>query len=196
MPLPLVPIALGAAEIISAAGLVKDTYDLGKDILDAINGAPADSCLTYLMSGGPSGGSVYDVLMGIHNEVVPARLEMLGGINAAAANAVTILETLGPGIEVAAEKAGQGVELLQGYSAGIGHYPLTLAGLQEFATDRAAGRVEGSGLIVLRTDPGTGETAPALNPELLTIRSPSGDAAFSTLEILIDVMNGMGIFPR
>lgn len=72
----------------------------------------------------------------------------------------------------------------------LAHYPLSAEGVASFLADKAAGLVTGSGLIVLR------DGNPAINPELLTVISPSGDTGFPTLEVILGALNGLPIYTR
>lgn len=76
-------------------------------------------------------------------------------------------------------------------------YPLNLAGSNAFQADVAAGIVTGEdSLISLRLDDTTGKWVPVLNPKQLTVLSPSGDARYAILGLLIDVVNGFNLIPR
>lgn len=76
----------------------------------------------------------------------------------------------------------------------VTHYPLDADGLAAYQADRAVGNAVGDGLIILRLDSATGLFAPSINPSLLTFSSPAGDV-YSTLEVVVDILNGLEIRP-
>lgn len=86
------------------------------------------------------------------------------------------------------------LEYFEALQRGAGHYPLTAIGVEAFEEDVADGTVVGTGLIVSRLDETTGKRVPAINPKLLTLKSPSGDATYNMLEVILDALSGLPIF--
>lgn len=81
---------------------------------------------------------------------------------------------------------------LRKYVQGLRRYSLDPAGLSLFRSDKAAGRITGSGLICSYQSPSQSEPpVPVLNPELLTVESPSGDTAIPTFELIADELSAL-----
>lgn len=70
-------------------------------------------------------------------------------------------------------------------------YSLDAAGVATFDAEKASGLVDGTGLIVKRK---VGEEwGVALNPKLLTVRSPSGDTTDSLPQLLVDILTAAAV---
>ncbi len=102
----------------------------------------------------------------------------------------TLQETTEIGLDVLALWDG-----IKAFYRSVGYYSLDEAGVTAFNVDLALGKINGSGLFVLRTDEETGEQVPALNPNLLTFTDPNDDERFNLLEIAVDVLTSIPFRP-